>query len=410
MMRIFNLLKGIFSPVVESGQELLKFLGILKPVANSQSDTWKDFGKFLGRIAQIVIAVIAAFKMAAIVIGIVKAITGVVSLLNMTLLANPIVAIVTAFVLAGIYICTHWEEVCALFAKIWKNIAGFGKDAADWIKRKWQSFKNWWNTPMLSDWFVPVIGWAKISWNLVKRLWNKFWTWWNTTTLSDWFKPIKDFAVGAYDYVKGKWQEFCTWWDSLTLPDIFAALGGYIDKGIAYIKDKWNDFIDWLSSLNPFKSWTPPTVDPETAKAWKSEMLQKYGTLDLRPSYMRGEPRPNVEHVSPIKRIVSVVSKTTVDVQPNTISAEKLKKHMQDITVLNTMSRDFSQRVAEMTRAWQPFKDSLGAGFTEIYTTMQGISDRIRGVVIPAVNIWQAHCRESHMRFQRLLKQGILLL
>ena len=64
----------------------------------------------------------------------------------------------------------------------------------------------------------------------------------------------------------------------------------------------------------------------------------------------------------------------------------KLKAQVQDITVLNKMSEGFTQRVAEMTAAWQPFKDSLGEGFEQIYSVMQGIADRIRGVTIPAVN------------------------
>ena len=64
----------------------------------------------------------------------------------------------------------------------------------------------------------------------------------------------------------------------------------------------------------------------------------------------------------------------------------RLKAQVQDITVLNKMSEGFTQRVAEMTAAWQPFKASLGEGFEQIYSVMQGIADRIRGVTIPAVN------------------------
>ena len=50
------------------------------------------------------------------------------------------------------------------------------------------------------------------------------------------------------------------------------------------------------------------------------------------------------------------------------------------------MSEGFTQRVAEMTTAWQPFKASLGEGFEQIYSLMQGVADRIRSTVIPAVN------------------------
>ena len=39
-----------------------------------------------------------------------------------------------------------------------------------------------------------------------------------------------------------------------------------------------------------------------------------------------------------------------------------------------------------MTAEWQTFKVSLGEGFEQIYSVMQWIADKIRGVTIPAVN------------------------
>ncbi len=63
-----------------------------------------------------------------------------------------------------------------------------------------------------------------------------------------------------------------------------------------------------------------------------------------------------------------------------------MQAQLQDITALNKMSENFAQRVAEMTAAWQPFKASLGEGFEQIYTVMQGIADKINSTVIPAVN------------------------
>lgn len=72
----------------------------------------------------------------------------------------------------------------------------------------------------------------------------------------------------------------------------------------------------------------------------------------------------------------------------DTAEAEKaqLQAQIQDITMLNKMSEGFSQRVAEMTASWQPFKNSLGEGFEQIFTLMRGVADNIRSVVIPAVN------------------------
>lgn len=72
----FDWLKDIFSPVVENGQELLKFLGILKPATKTQVSTWKAWGQFFGRIAPIVLGVIAAFKGFKIITGIIGIKTG----------------------------------------------------------------------------------------------------------------------------------------------------------------------------------------------------------------------------------------------------------------------------------------------------------------------------------------------
>ena len=71
---------------------------------------------------------------------------------------------------------------------------------------------------------------------------------------------------------------------------------------------------------------------------------------------------------------------------PEVVNQEQLKAQVQDITVLNKMSESFAERVAEMTRAWQPFKASLGEGFEQIYMVMQTVADKINGTVIPAVN------------------------
>ena len=395
---IFDWLKGIFSPVVESGQELLKFLGILKPATKSQTDTWRAWGQLLGRFAPAVIGVITAFKGMRIITGIFgdlgKAILGMFNLIT----AHPIIALITLIAGLAVYAYNHWEEITAYVSEKWQKLTGLCVKSVDWIKRKWQALKNLWNSWTLKDIFAPLIGWAVSVWNFVKRKWNEFWAWWDSTTLGDWFRPIKDFAISVYNSVKGKWQEFSKWWNSWKLFDVFAALGGYVDKAIVYVKDKWQKFTDWLSSLNPFKDWTPPTVDPEKAKTMKAETLQKYGTLDLRPAYMRGGwrteignfPQPKTEQITQLERIVSTVSavsKTTASsTKVNTISAEKIRLQFQDITVLNKMSETFAQRVAEMTQAWQPFKLSLGEGFTQIYTTMQEVADKIRGTVIPAVN------------------------
>ena len=90
------------------------------------------------------------------------------------------------------------------------------------------------------------------------------------------------------------------------------------------------------------------------------------------------------------------------------VNQEQLQAQIKDITVLNKMSEGFSERVAEMTRAWQPFKDSLGAGFEQIYNLMQGISDKIRGITIPAVNELASALSRIATEISSIVQAGML--
>ena len=76
--------------------------------------------------------------------------------------------------------------------------------------------------------------------------------------------------------------------------------------------------------------------------------------------------------------------------------------------MLNKMSEGFNQRVAEMTAAWQPFKASLGEGFEQIYTLMQGVADKIRGVTIPAVNELVSSLSRVASEIQAIVQAGEL--
>gem|GEM_PF-2945812 len=494
---IFDWLKGIFSPVIESGQELLKFLGILKPVAKTQTDTWRAWGQLLGRFAPAVIGVITAFKGMRIIKGIFwdlgKAILGMFSLIT----AHPIIALITIIAGLAVYAYNHWDEITAYVSEKWQKITGLCAKAADWVKRKWQALKNWWNSWTLKDIFAPLIDCAVSVWNFVKRKWNDFLEWWDGLGLSCIFAPVKDFALDAWNYVKGKWTEFCAWWDglslwdlftpikefaglakdyavqkweelctwwnSLSLSDFFAPVKDFAVGAYDYVRGKWQEFKDWWNSWKltdifpdsfslPF-SWDD--IKPEDMSAiwdgvlsgWenaKSAIISGWqsltGILTTENLAIAWEVVSNgfgtakdlvISGWESLKGIFSNIDfggiwdslasgfatvcdsikgawegvtgfiKDAWDTASDYVSgawkwtkglfgfdtdAEDLQKQVQDINTLNKMSETFAQRVAEMTQAWQPFKLSLGEGFTQIYTTMQGVADRIRGTVIPAVN------------------------
>jgi hypothetical protein len=79
--------------------------------------------------------------------------------------------------------------------------------------------------------------------------------------------------------------------------------------------------------------------------------------------------------------------KDLVGIGDNPVAVEQatLAAQLGDITMLNKMSEGFSARVAEMTEAWQPFKNTLGQGFGDIYGLMGILGDKINSTVIPAV-------------------------
>ena len=261
----FDWLAGIFSPVIESGQELLKFLGILKPVTETQANTWRAFGQLIGRIAPIVLGVIAAFKGFNIITGIIgtvgQAIMGMFSLIT----AHPVVAVIVALVAAGIYLYNHWDEIT-------ENIARSFGWWADWIKGKWQEFSDWWDSWTLEDVFAPVLGFILNISNFFEEkmselsAWWDSWTfadifapirddleklsaWWDSWELSDIFAPVLGFVLNMANYVEQKMNELAAWWDNFELSDVFAPVLGFILNVSNYFERKANELADWWDNL-----------------------------------------------------------------------------------------------------------------------------------------------------------------
>jgi hypothetical protein len=71
---------------------------------------------------------------------------------------------------------------------------------------------------------------------------------------------------------------------------------------------------------------------------------------------------------------------------PAAMDQAALAAQLNDITMLHKMKEGFGARIAEMTAAWQPFKDSLAQGFENVFNLMSQTGGMIRTVVIPAVN------------------------
>lgn len=261
---VFNWVAEIFEPVLDRGGELLRFLGILNPLTKTQSNTWRLWGQVLGRIVPIILSVIAAFKGASIIVGIIKTITSAIALSGKVLLAHPVIAIITAVIVALILLYNHWDEVKEAFAKgvnfirnVFRNIGRTIREAVtvavNWVKSKWQAVKNWWNSWTLKDIFAPLINFTVRVKNIVTQKWENFKKWISNLEVSDFFQPVINFAENVKKNVSDIWERFTAWWsENMKLSNIFEALLNCVDEVIGKLKGKWEDFKIWLKNLFSF--------------------------------------------------------------------------------------------------------------------------------------------------------------
>ena len=369
-----------------------------------------------------------------------KAWTAAQWLWNAAMTANPIGLIIAAIagaIAIGYLLYKNWDKL-----KEWWNswtikdvfaaIKDYAGRAWSYVVGKWNEFWDWWDTTSLSDFFAPVKDYALSAWNFAREKWEEFSAWWDSVSFSDLFAPVKEYALGAWNYVKGKWQEFGDWWDSWSLEDIFPegfslswddVISGWENaKGI--IASGWENFIAVLAP--GFERWKNAFLTvKDVAVSYLSHIAEHWGRVFEGVANLIASGWNKVEGLlrnvdfsgiwetlaSGFATVCDTIKgawegvtgfiKSAWDTASEYVSGawkwtkglfgfdtegEELEAQLQDITALNKMSEGFSQRVAEMTAAWQPFKDSLSEGFREIYTVMQGVSDRIHSIVIPAVN------------------------
>ena len=192
IMEIFDGIKDFFSPVVKSGQQLLKFLGILKPTTKTQVDTWKAWGQLLGRLAPAIIAIIGAFKGFNVITGIFGVVWQAITSMFSLLMAHPVIAVIVALVAAGIYLYNHWDEITEDMAR------SFGW-WADWVKQKWQQFIDWWNSWTLADVFAFLVDKAANVVEKVKKPFIELYDW-----IADKFSKLNPFNWELPAWLEGK--------------------------------------------------------------------------------------------------------------------------------------------------------------------------------------------------------------
>ena len=421
-----------FSPLIEGGKTLLNMLGLFKPIAETQVDSWTQFGKAIGEVIPYVIALFGAFK----ALGMAKSIIGGISSALSLITANPIMAVIVAAIALFTYLYTHFEGfrdfVNAIISRIvnifsgafefikglcnvvigaltldWEKFSGGVKSILSGLKTYWGGIWNalvdiikpilnglvafikgivnliaapfiWLGNLISSNWeglvsgikfllngfvsFIKVLVnliLAPFKWliNLLTGNWGGFIdgakaagegfkTWWDSWTLKDIFAPLGDLAVGAINGIKSGFSGVISWFEGLSLPNIFASVGDWATSAAEKAKGIWTGFCDFLSSLNPFSDWSAPTPPKEEVEAGKQEMIEKYGTLDLTPSYMRA-PTPPVENVKPdpLNMMPSYMRGYS---QPAT---NKITEHIEKTASVNTITNNNSatEKVKELT-------------------------------------------------------------
>lgn len=345
--------------------------------------------------------------------------------------------IIAGVAAAAYLIYKNWDKIKAWWNSwtlkdVFAPVIGFAQKAWAYVKQLWSDFWTWWDSWTIWDVFAPVKGYVESAKEYAKQKWADLQAWWDSWTFADVFAPVKEYAGLAKDYAMQKLTDLKAWWDSWTLNDVFSPV---LEKGRAVL-EKFSSTIETVKNLASEKlssiwdktvtayeqarsvivgkvispvlkfSWNALVEGWNVASGLVSAGFEKlkgllhidfsgfWDTLssgfatvcDSLKGAWNGVTGFIKDTWNTASDYVSGAWKWTKSLFGYDTNAEDLQTQIQDITALNKMSEGFTQRVAEMTAAWQPFKDSLGEGFEEIYSVMQGIADRIRSVVIPAVN------------------------
>ena len=101
---------------------------------------------------------------------------------------------------------------------------------------------------------------------------------------------IKEYGVKMWGWIQEKVQWFSDFWATIELKNLFEPIINFAYDCIEGLKGIWQSFKDWIVGLfdfNLFSSFQAPQLSSEQIETAKSATKNKYGTLDLTPSYMK---------------------------------------------------------------------------------------------------------------------------
>ena len=297
-------------------------LPVVQDVVKAVMDlvTWlKENPAIMQLITTIVIALATAFGVLAgalAIQGLIAGVTKAIALLNTTLLANPIVLIISAIagLVAGfIYLWNNCEEFRNFWLGLWENIKIAFQAFIDWISPAIESIKNFfvslwekisevWASIMnsLQPLFEAIVGAFKEGWELIKVVWDLvepyFSAIWEGIKVV--FSVVKE-ILGAYfsnawEGIKLVWSVavsyFQTLWNNIKL--VFSVVktffSGMFSSAWEAIKAIWNAVTGYFTAIWNTIKGIFSVVKAVLTGNWKDAWNGIKGIVSTWTSYFSG--------------------------------------------------------------------------------------------------------------------------
>lgn len=192
-----SMMADAISPVLKGGKWMLEWLGLLSPLADSSASAWRDWGVALGKLAPLILAVVVAFKTAAIIKGIIDGITAATTLFNTSLWANPAVMIIGGVIAAALLLWRYWDEITeglsAAWSWAWGAIKGAASAAWGWIKEGWDGLVSTFDlTGVFDGVYDAICGPFLRAFESIRGWWDELMSWFGLSQSVDLSAPVEE--------------------------------------------------------------------------------------------------------------------------------------------------------------------------------------------------------------------------
>lgn len=271
-----------------------KALQALLPIVESLAQKFLEFKQYLEEhptLAKVLTAAIISLGTAfgilagALAIqGLIKGVTAAIALLNTTLLANPIVLIVSAVaaLVAGfIYLWKNCEGFRNFWIKLWEGIKNIISTVVDWIKNNWKSLVLFLMNPLAGlfkyfydnfegfrnfvDGFVQNIKeFFSNLWNGIKNIFSSVASWFNDNVV----QPIKSFFAPLVEWFTTLFTEIKNF-----ITSVWNVISQLAEGCVIAIKLIWGLITSWFNEniIIPIKTFFTElwgTISNAASEAW----------------------------------------------------------------------------------------------------------------------------------------------